>query len=86
MILRDNPALIVYINGHTSSGNNGDENQNMILSQNRANSVKKYLESQGIDSKRLIAAGYGSSQPLNNGRRGTDKALNRRVELKLSSQ
>jgi OmpA-OmpF porin, OOP family len=86
MVLKDNPTLLVYINGHTSSGNNGDENQNMILSQNRANSVKKYLELQGIDSKRLLAAGYGSSQPLNNGRRVIDKALNRRVELKLSSQ
>ena len=86
MILRDNPSLIVYINGHTSSGNNGDADQNIILSQNRANRVKKYLESQGIDSKRLIAEGFGGTKPLNNGNSEAEKALNRRVELKLSSQ
>ena len=41
----------------------GDEISNQILSQKRAQSVVDYLISKGIDPKRLIAKGYGESQP-----------------------
>jgi len=83
-ILKENPAIIVSIEGHTS----GDAiyNANMKLSQERANKVKAYLVSKGIDPSRLTAIGYGPNRPLNAGRTEAEKAKNRRVELKLSNQ
>jgi len=57
----------------------------MKLSQARADNVKKYFESKGIDGIRLKAEGFGNTKPLNNSKNGAEKALNRRVELKLSN-
>ena len=38
---------------------------NVMLSQKRANSVKRYLESKGIEARRMTAVGYGKTKPLN---------------------
>jgi outer membrane protein OmpA-like peptidoglycan-associated protein len=66
------------IAGHTDAS--GTQEHNRTLSQARAESVKAYLESQGIDGERLTAKGYGSDQlsdPAN-----PTGAVNRRVEVK----
>jgi len=83
-ILKQNPAIMVSIEGHTS----GDAiyNANMKLSEDRANKVKAYFISKGISASRLTAIGYGPNMPLNAGRTEAEKAKNRRVELKLSNQ
>lgn len=81
-ILKNNPEIKVSIDGHTSS--EGNYNANMKLSQTRADKVKAYLLSKGINAARLTAAGFGSSRPLNADKTAADKAKNRRVELKLS--
>jgi outer membrane protein OmpA-like peptidoglycan-associated protein len=47
--------------------------------------VKNYLESKGIVPERLLAKGYGPDQPLNEGKTAEQRAVNRRVELKLSN-
>jgi len=60
-IMVDNPYLIVELSAHTDMV--GSEESNMELSQKRANSVTKYLESKGIPQGRLIAKGYGKSKP-----------------------
>jgi OOP family OmpA-OmpF porin len=83
-ILADNPDINVSIEGHTSA--DGTYAKNMVLSEERANSVKKYLESKGIDASRLTATGYGPDRPLNAGKTAAEKAANRRVELNLSNQ
>jgi len=83
-ILKQNPELTLSIDGHTSD--DGNYEMNMKLSQQRANNVKKYLISKGIDSSRLDAKGFGPNKPLNNGKTLNERALNRRVELKLSNQ
>ena len=83
-ILEANPELKLSIEGHTS--NDGYIEDNMKLSQARANNVKKYLESKGIQSSRIKAQGFGPIKPLNSGKTPAQKALNRRVELKLSNQ
>ena len=72
------------IEGHTSS--DGSMNVNMKLSQDRANNVKTYFISKGIDASRLAAKGFGPTQPVNNGKTEAEKSQNRRVELKLSNQ
>jgi OmpA-OmpF porin, OOP family len=82
-ILKENPELKVFIEGHTSIA--GDSAFNMKLSQSRADNVKKYFESKGIDPIRLRSEGFGATKPLNNSKSGAEKALNRRVELKLSN-
>lgn len=80
-ILKTDTSLKLIIEGHTS--NDGSEDANMILSTDRANEVKKYLISKGILESRLTAIGYGPTRPLNDGNTKEEKALNRRVELKL---
>lgn len=59
--LTKNPTVKIEISGHTDS--RGDDKLNKDLSQRRAESVVNYLVSKGIDKARLIAKGYGASQP-----------------------
>jgi len=82
-ILKSNPEIKVSIEGHTSS--EGAYAANMKLSETRANNVKDYLLSKGIDASRLTAVGFGSSKPLNADKTPADKAKNRRVQLQLSN-
>ncbi|WP_144391767.1 phosphate ABC transporter substrate-binding/OmpA family protein [Pleionea sediminis] len=57
------PAYRLKIKGHTST--RGDEKQNMLLSQDRAESVLRYLTiTHGIDENRVLAIGYGGTLPL----------------------
>lgn len=83
-VLKQNPALKLSIEGHTSGDAAYDAN--MKLSQNRANKVKAYLVSKGIAASRLTAIGFGPNKPLTTGTTEAEKAKNRRVELKLSNQ
>ena len=60
--LKLKPEIKIEIGGHTD--NIGEERANQNLSQDRANSVKKYLVEQGVVSSRLIAKGYAESTPI----------------------
>ncbi len=82
-ILNDNPSLKISIEGHTSADGNAEAN--VKLSEDRAENVKKYLLSKGIDEARLSSQGFGPTRPLNDGRTSAEKSQNRRVELKLSN-
>jgi outer membrane protein OmpA-like peptidoglycan-associated protein len=82
-ILEENEDLKLTIEGHTS--NDGNYAANMQLSLARAETVKFYLQSKGIEPERLSAKGFGPTQPLNNGKTEAEKSQNRRVELKLSN-
>lgn len=81
--------LVIEISSHTDS--KGDDNYNMKLSQKRAQSVVDYLTKKGIDKKRMIAVGYGETQPIaqNLNPDGTDneegRARNRRIEFRILS-
>ena len=59
---------------------------NWALSSARAISVVQYMISKGVSPQRLVAAGFGEFQPLDNER--TDEAYrrNRRIELKLTER
>lgn len=83
-ILKQNPELKLTIEGHTS--NSGVYEVNKKLSKERADNVKAYLVSKGIDASRLVSIGFGPDKPLTGGTTEAEKAKNRRVELKLSNQ
>ena len=59
---------------------------NWELSSARATSVVKYLISRGVSPKRLVAAGYGEFQPLEDGTAEDVLRRNRRIELKLTNR
>jgi OOP family OmpA-OmpF porin len=79
--LRDSPAYVIEIQGHTD--NLGSGANNLKLSQARANSVLKFLSEVGINPDRLFAKGYGDTRPVGDNRDPAGRALNRRVELKV---
>ncbi len=59
---------------------------NWELSSARATSVVKYLISRGVSPRRLVAAGYGEFQPLEDGTSEEVMRRNRRIELKLTNR
>ena len=77
-----NNDMTAEIIGHTD--NVGNPESNKILSQARAESVKRFLASLGVNASRLNAVGMGDTQPksLNDSEEG--RLMNRRVEVKLS--
>jgi OOP family OmpA-OmpF porin len=81
------PSAVVEIGSHTD--NTGSDNYNIKLSQKRSESVVNYLIGKGISADRLIAKGYGESQPIapNSNPDGSDnpvgRQFNRRTELKI---
>ncbi|MES2812851.1 MAG: OmpA family protein [Bacteroidota bacterium] len=81
-ILKEYPGSNFSIEGHTDA--DGKDTTNQTLSENRAAAVKDYLISQGIESARLSSKGFGESVPVASNKTKAGKALNRRVEVKLS--
>lgn len=69
----------VEVAGHTDSI--GTDEYNMGLSVRRADAVRSYLIDKGIAADRLIAKGYGESQPVADNATDAGRAQNRRVEL-----
>ena len=66
------------IDGHTDS--DADDAHNQTLSENRANSVKSYLQSVGVTAN-ITTNGYGESRPVATNETAEGKQLNRRVEI-----
>lgn len=82
--LKDNPAMTIEIAGHTD--NIGTDETNLILSQDRANAVMKYLVTKGISQTRLTAKGYGASQPIASNDTEEGRKQNRRTEVRIIKQ
>ena len=78
-VLVANPKITVEVQGHTD--NVGQAAYNQKLSQQRADSVKAYLVKKGIGESRLVAKGYGMTQPLLPNTSEANRALNRRVQF-----
>ncbi len=81
-IMSENPEIELAIDGHTD--NVGADAYNQTLSENRANAVKKYLVSKGVDESRIAATGYGETKPIATNNTATGRQQNRRSELTLS--
>ena len=71
----------IELGGHTD--NVGTAASNLKLSQDRANTVRAYLLTKGIDPSRVTAKGYGLSKPVASNATAAGKAQNRRTEVKI---
>jgi outer membrane protein OmpA-like peptidoglycan-associated protein len=78
-ILLSHPELKVQVEGHTDSV--GDDTYNQRLSENRADSVRNYIVSQGIAGNSVTTAGFGESKPVASNDTPAGRQQNRRVEL-----
>lgn len=75
----DFKMLKVEVRGHTDDV--GKEESNMILSQNRANSVMAELVKNGVSSDRITAVGFGETMPIADNKTADGRAKNRRVDF-----
>lgn len=73
------PELKFKIEGHTD--NRSRKQFNLLLSQKRADAVRKYLLKRGIESERLTFKGYGEIRPKYSNETAEGRELNRRVEI-----
>ena len=80
-LMNDVPQLKIEISGHTD--NTGSAVLNNKLSQERAESVVKYLVKNGIPLSRLEAKGYGSEKPIASNKNESGRQENRRTEFKI---
>jgi outer membrane protein OmpA-like peptidoglycan-associated protein len=80
--LSEHPSFKINILGHTD--NVGNHASNLLLSTKRAQAVYDYFLSKGIPSIRLSYKGYGDTQPIVPNDSEEHRALNRRVEIKIS--
>ncbi|TGL44239.1 OmpA family protein [Leptospira perdikensis] len=79
--LHENSDKKMKIIGHTDL--TGTFEDNMVLSKERAESVKQYLVSKGVDQKRLVTDGKGPTQPMVQGTDEASSKKNRRTEFVL---
>jgi len=81
-ILLSYPNLKLQVEGYTD--NIGSDQYNQKLSEERADSVRDYLVTQGVGQTNISAAGYGKSDPVADNSTSSGRAENRRVQLVVS--
>ncbi|MGD8859367.1 MAG: OmpA family protein [Myxococcales bacterium] len=74
----------VRVEGHTDD--RGRDAFNMDLSQRRADSVREYLVDHGVDSDRLVAQGFGETQPIADNATQAGRDTNRRVDFVVTEK
>lgn len=79
--LQANPGAEIELSGHTSS--EGMAAMNRSLSYQRVNACKGYIVQKGIDPGRVIAVGYGPDKPVAPNDTESNRARNRRVEMRV---
>jgi len=79
--LKKNQKLKVEIGGHTDNVGNVEDNE--LLSEYRAYAVLEYLFEKKINPARLLAKGYGETQPIATNDTSKGRAKNRRTEFKI---
>jgi outer membrane protein OmpA-like peptidoglycan-associated protein len=81
-ILLAYPGLNIEVGGYTD--NVGGDAMNQTLSENRAESVRDYLVSQGVMAGSVSAKGHGNTLPVASNDNAAGRQENRRVELVVS--
>jgi OOP family OmpA-OmpF porin len=83
VLLKSNPETRGRIEGHSDSI--GDPSYNILVSENRAASVKNYLVRQGVEASRLTISGFGSGKPIEGNETPEGRSKNRRVVVRIVS-
>ncbi|MEQ9440183.1 MAG: OmpA family protein [Cyclobacteriaceae bacterium] len=81
--LHENPSVEIEIAGHTD--NVGQEEDNLKLSQDRANAIGEYLIEKKVDPNRLVMKGFGEQNPIDTNETLEGRQKNRRVEFKVTN-
>ena len=81
-LLKDNPNISIELSAHTDD--RGTDTYNDRLSTKRGESVRNYLIKHGIQPERVTAIGYGKRHPLVPNDSEENRAINRRVEFKVT--
>tara|TARA_B100000959_G_scaffold282088_1_gene347709 strand:- start:1850 stop:3472 length:1623 start_codon:yes stop_codon:yes gene_type:complete len=79
--LKNNPHIKISIEGHTD--NVGKEEENQILSENRAFAVYSFLINNNILESKLSYKGFGESKPLVPNKSENERRINRRTSFKI---
>lgn len=77
-------TMVIEIAGYTD--NIGTEEANQLLSQERANAIMDYLLKHGVHARKIVAKGYGSSDPVATNDTPEGRKLNRRTEIHIIQQ
>ena len=80
--LQKYPNSLIDVMGHTDSS--GSDSYNLDLSRRRAESVKGYLVMRGVSGARVATIGYGEQYPRADNATAEGRALNRRVEIRIT--
>ena len=84
-MLKDNPQVeLISVEGHTDSTGSADFNRK--LSQQRAESVAKYLGKKGVKAARMEPKGFGPDRPVADNETDPGREANRRVEFNILKQ
>ena len=81
-IVMAHPGLKLEVEGHTDSV--GDDSSNQVLSERRADSVRKFLTQNSVPADTISAKGLGESMPVADNLSADGRRANRRVELVVS--
>ncbi|HEX2936481.1 MAG TPA: OmpA family protein, partial [Bacteroidales bacterium] len=79
--LQSHTEVNIVISGHTDD--KGTLEYNNILATKRAETVKEYIISKGVQPNRITTNGYGETNPATDNRTDKGRQLNRRVEIRL---
>lgn len=83
-VLKQYPGLRIRISGHTD--NRGKRAKNLKLSEDRADAVKTYLVSKGVEPNRIETRGVGPDEPVADNKTAAGRTQNRRIEFELLPQ
>lgn len=79
--MRNNRFLVIEVNGHTDWV--GSDGYNLVLSEQRAQTVLSALQERGVDPNRLKLSWHGSTKPIAENETETGRKQNRRVDFEL---
>ena len=83
-IINEVPNMKLTIIGHTDS--QASDSYNVELSRDRAEAVKEYLVSQGVDASKLMTKGMGESEPIADNSTEQGRFRNRRIEFIVNDE
>jgi OOP family OmpA-OmpF porin len=82
-MLSNTPNMTIRLEGHTDYV--GNPSANLNLSQMRVDEVKKYIVGKGVADERVETKAFGGSQPIVRSNSSQERAVNRRVEVRILS-